>query len=124
MAKVDEKRLRMNGWKLGMYGPNVVLIELEIPTDARVKHIRKTPALDDDRYRCDKALVKRITSLDGRHVVDCATSLYPKFDDETGRYNTVTYRVGEIALSNGFDSRGRFGRGIYFFDTKDKAINY
>ena len=114
----------MTGWKLGRYGENVVLIELSIPNDARIHHIRKRKGFDSDRYRCDKAFVNHITSLDGKHEAPWAESLYLKMDLKSGEFHKVTYEVGKMAHPNGFDPKGLFGRGIYFFDTKEKAINY
>lgn len=113
----------MIGYKLGSYGPNTVLIELEIPEDAKVCRIPKKRGFDSDRYKCDKALVKRITSIDGVHVVKWADSLYPKFNEKTCEYANIHYEVGKMAYPNGFDKKA-FGKGIYFFDTKEKAINY
>ena len=105
----------MNGYKQAytLDYNNVVIVELDIPDDAKVIHT-KTYGLAKDLYRCDRARVVAITSFDGRHRVSEAISM------KDGRFR---YRVGEMAYAQKNESIGK-RPGIYFFRTRQKAIDY
>lgn len=106
------------GWKKGLIFDNTtldvpfgVIIELEIPADA------KRSSATDRKCRCDKALVKSITSLDGSKSFDIA---YSKYDF------SFAYKVGEMVSVNNFEE-DRFKEcapGIHFFIERQEAVNY
>ena len=105
----------MNGYKKAYtidYN-NVVIVKLDIPDEAKVIHT-KAYGLTKDLYRCDRAKVVAITSLDGRHRVSEAVSM---------KDSHFRYRVGEMAYAQKNRSIGN-RPGIYFFSTKQKAIDY
>lgn len=88
-----------------------VIIELEIPADA------KRSSSTTRKCRCDKAVVKSITSLDGTDSFEYALSSYD---------NNFVYRVGEMVSVDDFDE-DRFNEcapGIHFFIDRQEAIDY
>lgn len=88
-----------------------VIIELEIPADAR------RSSATTRKCRCDKAFVKSITSIDGTESFECALSSYD---------NNFVYRVGEMVSVDNFDE-DRFNEcapGIHFFVDRQEAVDY
>ena len=109
------------GWKIAYdaWGRGEVLVKLSIPDNARVC---KTIF---GYSRCDRAKVLEMTSRDGLHTTLQAVSL-----KDIG----TVYVVGENVYSNNRISisdrdfnanpRHRHGPGIYYFETKEQALNY
>ncbi|MCR5561114.1 MAG: DUF5758 domain-containing protein [Bacteroidales bacterium] len=99
---------------------NIVLVKLDIPSDARVCHIPKG-RMQCDRYRCDKAMVLGITSLDGKHRVSRARSL--RYDKD---FVPVIYEVGKMAYPSSYcgNKRKPIAPGLYFFWDKQQALEY
>ena len=91
--------------------PRHVIIELEIPADAR-----RSSALSN-RCRCSCAKVLSITSLDGSKHYRTAISMHD---------NGFTYRVGKVAVAENFDpDRWAEARpGIHHFTQRECAVNY
>lgn len=111
----------MIGWKQA-YTMNLVttvLVKLFIPRNARI--CRTANGI----YRCDKARVVAITSLDGEHSLQKARSL---------KDIDFFYEVGKVVEPNNSmsisfcdfcgDPAKEKGPGIYFFKTKKEAIEY
>lgn len=111
----------MIGWKKSEHATRSfeVLVKLSIPKSARVVQTPK------GYWRCDKARVLAITSLDGKTDFRLANSL---------KDSHFKYRVGMMVYSDfsldicscvfcGDPMRER-GPGIYFFKTKTEAIKY
>lgn len=105
----------MKGWKQA-YTPCrrfVVLVELDIPEDARVSHLPKY-GLTKDIWITDKAKVVSVTSLDGKHSVPEAASM---------KSLDFKYEVGKMVVAEKDRSLGN-RPGIYFFKTKEQAQKY
>lgn len=88
-----------------------VIVQLEIPADAR----RSSAA--GRKCRCDKAIVKSITSVDGQHNIEKAYSL---------RNEDFVYEVGKTITVEDFDEN-RFrecSTGIHFFMNRQEAVEY
>lgn len=106
------------GWKKAFVfnndplgAPFDAIIELEIPEDAR------RSSATSRKCRCDKAIVKSITSIDGSESFDMAFSRYD---------STFKYKVGETVFVNNFEE-DRFKEcapGIHFFINRQEAIDY
>lgn len=105
----------MIGWKQAYTTDlcNIVLVKLEIPEDAKVKHVERYGETKDF-YRCDKAKVLSITSVDGKHRVKRARSM---------KDTLFTYEVGKEVYAKKDPTYGR-EFGIHFFTEKQKAIDY
>ena len=91
--------------------PFDAIIELEIPTDAR------RSSATSRKCRCDKAVVKSITSVDGSESFDTAFSKYDY---------TFVYKVGETVCVDNFEE-DRFREcapGIHFFINRQEAVDY
>lgn len=91
--------------------PRHVIIELEIPADAR-----RSSALSN-RCRCSCAKVLSITSVDGAKHYRTAISMHD---------NGFTYRVGKVAVAENFDpDRWAEARpGIHHFTQRECAVEY
>ena len=105
------------GWKKAMCHTNelsnvkTVIIELEIPTEAR------RSSTTTRKCRCDRAVVKSITSIDGTKSFDTACSM---------RDYTFIYEVGKEVSVDDFDE-DRFNEcapGIHFFINRQEAVDY
>lgn len=105
----------MTGWKqaytLDRRCP--VLVELAIPDDARLRHIPRYGSTRDI-WTCDRATVVSITSLDGSRSFQKAASL---------KAYDFFYEVGKEVVALKDESLGN-RPGIYFFKTREQAINY
>ena len=106
------------GWKkcLVLCGENLdaaalVIVKLEIPAYA------KRSSATGRKCRCDKAIVKSITSIDGSESFDGAFSKHdPNF----------IYKVGGFVSVDDFDE-DRFKEcapGIHFFINRQEAVDY
>lgn len=105
------------GWKKGLAECEdpvrlcAVIIELEIPADA------KRSSATTRKCRCNKAVVKSVTSIDGSESFDTAFSRYD---------NDFIYKVGETVSVSNFDE-DRFNEcapGIHFFINRQEAVDY
>lgn len=106
------------GWKKGLTLKGEdwnelleVIIELEIPVDA------KRSSATTNKCRCDKAIVKAITSINRSESFDTAFSR---------RDNSFIYKVGETVSVDNFDE-DRFNEcasGIHFFINRQAAVDY
>lgn len=105
------------GWKKGLAECKdsarlcEVIIELEIPEDAR------RSSATTNKCRCDKAIVKSITSIDRSESFNTAFSR---------RDNDFIYKVGETVSVPNFDE-DRFyecAPGIHFFANRQEAVDY
>ena len=105
----------MKGWKQAytMGYENVVIVELDIPDDALLRHTERF-GLAKDFYTCDKAKVASISSFDKKHFVTKARSL---------RSQKFVYTVGEEVYSKVENDIGD-RPGIYFFKTREQAEKY
>lgn len=105
------------GWKKGLAERKdscrlcEVIIELVIPEDAR------RSSATTSKCRCDRAIVKSITSIEGPESFDMAFSR---------RDNEFIYKVGETVSVSNFDE-DRFNEcapGIHFFINRQEAVDY
>lgn len=105
----------MKGWKQAYTAgyENLVIVELDIAEDAQIKHIKKYGFLKNF-YTCDKATVASISSFDGLHHVDKAISL---------KALGFWYEIGKEVNAIKDESLGD-RPGIYFFSTREDAVNY
>lgn len=105
----------MTGWKqaytLDRRYP--VLVELAIPDDARLRHIPRY-GLTMDIWTCDRATVVSITTLDGRYSGKKAVSM---------KSLNFIYEVGKEVVAERDRNLGNTP-GIYFFKTKEQALEY
>lgn len=88
-----------------------VIVKLEVPEDAR------RSSATSRKCRCDKAIVKSITSLDGSESFNSAFSKYDK---------CFIYEVGKTVSVPDFDEN-RFNEctsGIHFFVNRQEAVDY
>lgn len=92
---------------------NVVIVKLDIPDDAKIGHVRQY-GCTKDFYLCDKAIVLSITSFDGKHRVKRARSM---------KDSGFIYTVGQEVRAE-FDCSVGSQAGIYFFKTREKAVEY
>ena len=99
------------GFKKAYIRQTPVIVELEIPADA--KRISAT----NRKCRCDKAKVLSITDLSGTVKLDLAVSGY---DEE------FIYEVGKTVFVDDFDDNrwNECSTGIHFFITRKEAIDY
>ena len=105
----------MIGWKqaLTLGRQNIVIVELEIPDDAVVLEVKNIKT-GKSYLTTDYAITKSIQSPDGKHSVDMAVSL---------KDGHTYYEVGEMTFMNFDSSIGRVA-GIYFFLTRQEAVDY
>ena len=98
-------------WKKARNQRRDVLVQLEIPTDAR-----RTSSLVGRKCRAEFAKVIALTALDGQPI-DVAFSTHD---------HTFAYRVGEIVRPDAYDDNFRVecSNGIHFFVTKREAEGY
>lgn len=105
------------GWKKGLAECKdsarlcEAIIELEIPEDAR------RSSATTNKCRCDRAIVKSITSINRSESFDTAFSR---------RDNSFIYKVGETVSVDNFDE-DRFNEcasGIHFFINRQEAVDY
>ena len=105
----------MTGWKQAYHLSyrTTVLVELDIPDDVRLRHIKRY-GLTEDIWVCQRATVVSITSLDGSRSFQKALSL---------KSHGFVYETGKevVALK---DERLGNHPGIYFFKTRQQAIDY
>ena len=105
----------MIGWKqaYNLRRTCIVLVKLEIPDGEKIVRVRKF-GLTQNFYRCERARVLDITTLDGTEHGRKAVSL---------RDADFFYEVGKEVYAR----RDRFlGRhpGIHFFASKEEAQRY
>lgn len=105
------------GWKMAKAtmktsGVTPVIVELEIPEDAR----RLSGA--GRQCRCDKAKVVSISALDGSDIE--YNEAYSYFDP------CFVYRIGETVSVPNFDENrwNACGAGIHFFINRQEAVEY
>ena len=103
------------GWKKAISEQGDVLVssivELLIPEDA------KRSSATGRKCRCDKAIVKSITSIDGNERFDFAGSAFDQ---------SFVYKVGETVSVPDFENN-RFiecAPGIHFFISRQEAVDY
>lgn len=105
----------MIGWKqaYNLRRTCIVLVKLEIPDTEKIVRVRKF-GLTQNFYRCSRARVLDITTLDGGQRGRVAVSL---------RDPDFRYEVGKevYALRDPFIGRHP---GIHFFASKDEALKY
>ena len=91
-----------------------VIVELEIPADAR------RSSATERKCRCDKAKVLSITTLDGVAVGADAGTVHSSYD------KLFEYRVGEIVTEPNFceDRWKECAPGIHFFINRQEAVEY
>lgn len=100
------------GWKKAAALAMPVIVELEIPEDAR----RSSGA--ERKCRCDKAKVVSISALDGS-AIEC-NEAYSWYDP------SFVYRIGETVFVPNFDENrwNVCGAGIHFFINRQEAVDY
>lgn len=105
----------MKGWKQAYHLSyrTTLLVELDIPDDARLRHIKQY-GLTENIWVCQRATVVSITSLDGSRSFQKAASL---------KAYDFFYEVGKEVVALKDESLGN-RPGIYFFKTREQAINY
>jgi len=105
----------MIGWKQAYTSgyENLVIVELDIPQDAKVEYIGKYGDTDGI-YLCDKATVLSVSSFDKKHSVNIARSL---------KDCHFKYKVGEEVRAEIDETLGDRS-GIYFFKTREEAVKY
>ena len=91
-----------------------VIVELEIPADAR------RSSATGRKCRCDKAKVLSVTTLDGVAVGADAGTVHSNYDPQ------FEYRVGEIVTASKFceDRWEECAPGIHFFINRQEAVEY
>ena len=91
-----------------------VIVELEIPADAR------RSSATGRKCRCDKAKVLSITTLDGVAVGADAGTVHSNYDPD------FVYNVGEIVTAPNFceDRWEECEPGIHFFINRQEAVEY
>ena len=91
-----------------------VIVELEIPADAR------RSSATGRKCRCDKAKVRSVTTLDGAAVGADAGTVHSSYDPQ------FEYRVGEIVTAPNFceDRWEECAPGIHFFINRQEAVEY
>ena len=97
---------------IGFKKAHHLIIELEIPSDAR------RSSATGRKCRCDKAKVLSITTVDDEEIN--LTQIESNFD------SNFVYKVGEIVEEPNFNTN-RFNEcasGIHFFITRQEAINF
>lgn len=97
------------GWKKCK---NNLIVKLEICEDAK-----RTSAFSR-KCRCSAAKVLEIQNLDGRKAdIDFAVS---------SKDNSFIYKVGEVVSVSDFDEdrKNECSTGIYFFITRQEAVDY
>lgn len=94
--------------------PQDVIVELEIPADAR------RSSATGRKCRCDKAKVLSITTLDGVEVGKDAGTVHSNYNPQ------FEYRVGEIITAPNFceDRWEECAPGIHFFINRQEAVEY
>lgn len=105
----------MTGWKQAytLNYENIVLVKLDIPDDAKLRHVKKY-GLTNDSYLCNRARVLSISSFDGKHRLKRARSL---------RDVNFFYEVGKVVVANKNKELGHHP-GIHFFMTREQALAY
>lgn len=95
-------------------GRQDVIVELEIPADAR------RSSATGCKCRCDKAKVLSITTLDGAVIGADAGTVRSNYD------SGFEYRVGEIVTAPNFceDRWEECAPGIHFFINRQEAVEY
>ena len=91
-----------------------VIVELEIPADAR------RSSATGRKCRCDKAKVRSVTTLDGVEVGADAGTVRSNYDPD------FVYNVGEIVTEPNFceDRWEECAPGIHFFINRQEAVEY
>ena len=91
-----------------------VIVELEIPADAR------RSSATGRKCRCDKAKVLSVTTLDGVAVGADAGTVRSNYDPD------FVYKVGEIVTAPNFceDRWEECAPGIHFFINRQEAVQY
>ena len=91
-----------------------VIVELEIPADARRN------SATGRKCRCDKAKVLSITTLDGVAVGADAGTVHSNYDPD------FVYNIGEIVIEPNFceDRWEECAPGIHFFINRQEAVQY
>lgn len=99
------------GFKKAYREQRPVIVELEIPADA------KRSSATTRKCRCDKAKVLSITNLSG---ISEFTEAISNFD------NDFMYEVGKTVEVDDFDADRwkECSTGIHFFITRNEAVNY
>ena len=95
-----------------IFSSKAMIAVLEIPADAK----RSSGSVR--KCRCDKAKVLRFEDLEGHEL--------PLKIGYSGYDRTFQYRVGEMAIPNGFnpDRWNVCSTGIHFFMNRQEAVNY
>lgn len=94
--------------------PQDVIVELEIPADAR------RSSATGRKCRCDKAKVVSVTTLDGVAVGADAGTVRSSYDSD------FVYKVGENVTAPNFceDRWEECAPGIHFFINRQEAVEY
>ena len=100
------------GWKKAIGENSLVLVELEIPEDA------KRLSATGRKCRCDKAKVLSIRDMEGNVIV--AREARSSYD------HAFVYKVGETVSVDDFDDNrwNECSRGIHFFINRQEAVEY